>query len=158
MRNKYPSNISREQFEKVRPKLESLRKRTRPRVVDLYEVFCGILYILKSGCSWRMLPVDFPKWRTVHEYFRIWSQPLEGNTESPLESILKELVLKERLKFGRDEEPSFIIIEAQSVQNAETASEKDYDAGKKVSGIKRHLAVDLLGLPHAIHITTANVT
>ena len=58
----------------------------------------------------------------------------------------------------RHESTSFCIIDAQSVQNASSAQEKGYDAGKKVSGIKRHIAVDTNGLPHAIHVTTANVT
>lgn len=59
---------------------------------------------------------------------------------------------------GRTETTSFIIVDAQSVKNTDTAEEKGYDGGKQVSGIKRHLAVDTQGLPHAIHITTANVT
>ena len=60
MRKKvYGSDISREQFERIRPLLEGVRKRTKPRTVDLYEVFCGVLYLLKSGCQWRMLPDDF---------------------------------------------------------------------------------------------------
>jgi transposase len=55
--------------------LESVRKQTKPRTVDLYEVFCGVLYLLKSGCQWRMLPSEYPKWRTVHAYFAKWSEP-----------------------------------------------------------------------------------
>ena len=66
MRQKYPSDISREQFEPILPILESSRKTTKPRNVDLYDVFCAVLYLLKSGCQWRMIPKDFPKWRTVH--------------------------------------------------------------------------------------------
>lgn len=58
----------------------------------------------------------------------------------------------------REEQTSFCIIDAQSVSNASTAENKGYDAGKKVSGIKHHIAVDTNGLPHAIHVTTANVT
>lgn len=69
----YPSNITREQFELIREDLESARNKTKPRKLDLYEVFCGILYILKGSCQWRMLPKDFPKWRSVHQYFLIWS-------------------------------------------------------------------------------------
>ncbi len=89
MRRIYPSDISREQFEQIRPLLEGSRKKTRPRQVDLYDVFCGILSLLKSGCQWRMLPSDFPKWRTVHEYFRQWSaEPAEGS--SLLEQALKK--------------------------------------------------------------------
>ncbi|GHU80981.1 hypothetical protein FACS1894191_7350 [Clostridia bacterium] len=63
-----------------------------------------------------------------------------------------------RIDDGRRESTSFCIIDAQSVQNADTAEEKGYDAGKKVSGIKRHIAVDTNGLPHAIHVTTANIS
>jgi transposase len=63
-----------------------------------------------------------------------------------------------RTKNQRTQKTSFVIIDAQSVKNTDTADEKGYDAGKKVSGIKRHIAVDTQGLPHAIHITTANVT
>ena len=65
----YPSDINREQFDKIKPILESARKKTRPRSIDLYDVFCGVLYVLKSGCQWRMLPKEFPKWRTCHYYF-----------------------------------------------------------------------------------------
>ena len=63
-----------------------------------------------------------------------------------------------RIDDGRPELTSFCIIDAQSVQNADTAQEKGYDAGKKISGIKRHIAVDTNGLPHAIHVTTANIS
>lgn len=64
----------------------------------------------------------------------------------------------ERQNNGRTEKTSFLIIDAQSVKNTDTAERKGYDAGKKVSGIKRHIAVDTNGLPHLIHITTANIT
>ena len=56
MSHSYPSDISREQFARILPTLESARRRTKPRTVDLYDVFCGVLYLLKSGCQWRMLP------------------------------------------------------------------------------------------------------
>ena len=89
MRKKYPSDISQMQFEKIRPLLEAARKKTRPRAIDLYEVFCAVLYVLKSGCQWRMLPKDFPKWRNVYSYFQIWSAPRETKP-SILEEILKK--------------------------------------------------------------------
>ena len=89
MRNKYPSDISCEQFEQVRLLLESARKRTKPTMVDLYEVFCAVLYLLKSGCQWRMLPKEFPKWRTVHSYFAKWSEPGQDGI-SVLERALKK--------------------------------------------------------------------
>ena len=74
MSHSYPSDISREQFAHILPTLESARRRTKPRTVDLYDVFCGVLYLLKSGCQWRMLPADFPNWRTCYQYFRQWSE------------------------------------------------------------------------------------
>jgi transposase len=87
-RKPYPSDGSREQFERVRPLLEAVRKRTKPRTVDLQEVFNAVLYLLKSGCQWRMLPEGFPKWRTVHSYFSQWSEPGPDGS-SALERALK---------------------------------------------------------------------
>jgi transposase len=87
-RAKYPSDISREQFESIMPLLESACKKTDTRTVDLYEVFCAVLYLLKSGCQWRMLPSDFPKWCIVHHYLSLWSLKPEGGT-SLLEQGLK---------------------------------------------------------------------
>lgn len=89
MRKKYQSDISREQFEHIRVLLESSSKRTKPRTVELYEVFCAVLYLLKSGCQWRMLPGEFPKWRTVHSYFAKWSKPDQDGV-SVLERALKK--------------------------------------------------------------------
>jgi transposase len=89
MRASYPSDISQEQFSKILPILLSARKQTRPRTLDLYEVFCAILYVIKSGCQWRMLPSDFPKWNSVYTYFQMWSA--QGNDEpSLLEKALKK--------------------------------------------------------------------
>ena len=63
-----------------------------------------------------------------------------------------------RRSLGRNEQTTFLIVDAQSVKNTDTAENKGFDGGKLVSGIKRHIAVDTNGLPHAIHVTTANVT
>jgi hypothetical protein len=75
MRKPYPSDITRAQFERIRSLLEGARKKTRPRQIDLHEVFCAALYLLKNGCQWRMLPADFPDWRSVYAYFCIWRAP-----------------------------------------------------------------------------------
>lgn len=72
-RPEFPSDISREQFESVRPMLEAARRKTRPRKHDLYDVFCAVLYFLDSGVAWRSMPPGFPPWRTVHEYFTQWT-------------------------------------------------------------------------------------
>jgi transposase len=102
-RQSYTSDISREQFEQIREELENIRKTTRPRNVDLYDVFCAVLYILDNGSKWRNLPHDFPKWENVYRYFRIWSEPNEDGV-SLLETLLKKRFprfvdrLKEELK------------------------------------------------------------
>ena len=84
MRKKYANDISREKFEGILPVLQSVRRRTKPTTVDLYEVFCAVLYLLRSGCQWRMLPRDFPKWRTVHSYFALGVQIFPFRELTPL--------------------------------------------------------------------------
>ena len=90
MRKSYPSDITREQFETIRSFLESAKKATKPREVDLYDIFCAIQYVLREGCRWRSLPHDFPKWQNVYAYFRIWSEEDE-NGRSLLDRVLKNL-------------------------------------------------------------------
>ena len=90
MQKSYPSDISQEQFEKIRPILESSRKKTKPRKLDLYDVFCAVLYVLKSSCQWRMLPKDFPRWENVYYYFQMWNKK-NGAEPSLLEIVLKKI-------------------------------------------------------------------
>lgn len=156
--NKYPSDITREQFAYIKPLLESARKRTKPRIYDLYDVWNGLNYVLKTGCQWRALPHEYPKWRTVHEYFSLWKKEDALTQQSTLDRALKKIGSGERTKNGKKCTTTFLILDAQSVKNTDTATPKGYDGGKKVSGIKRHLAVDTNGLPHALFVTTANVT
>lgn len=84
-KKKYQSDISREQFAKIAPILESAKKRTRPRNVDLYDVFCGVLYLLRSGCQWRLVPKEYPDWKLLHYYFTIW------NKTKVLNKVLKKI-------------------------------------------------------------------
>ena len=89
--SQYPSDISKEQFERIRSILENAKKKTKPRQIDLYEIFNAILYLLKSGCQWRMLPKEYPKWKTVHKYFTIWRITNIKNNKSLLEEVLKKI-------------------------------------------------------------------
>jgi transposase len=94
MRKKYPSDVPREQFLKILPVLELVRKKTRPRRLDLYDVFCGVLYVLKSGCQWSMLPSEFGNHKTVHKYFMQWNEEKKINKKkqpSALEQVLKKI-------------------------------------------------------------------
>ena len=90
----YPSDLTREQFEKIRPLLESARKKTHPRTLDLYDVCNAVLYVLKTGCQWSALPHDFPKYKTTHSYFMKWSEEKriqKKKQSSVLEQILKKI-------------------------------------------------------------------
>ena len=86
----YPSDISREQFEILRPALEGAKKTTKPRDIDLYSVFCAILYIIKGGIQWRMLPSDFPKRGIVRYYYDVWSAKREDGS-TILSEVLKKI-------------------------------------------------------------------
>ena len=90
MHKNYPSYVTKEQFENIRSILENSKKKTKPRNLDLYEVFCAILYVLKSGCQWRILPKHFPKWQTVYYYFQIWNKNSDKKS-STLQVILKKI-------------------------------------------------------------------
>lgn len=130
MRKEYPSDISREQFEKIEKDLRRAKKSTKPAKYDLYDIFCAVLYLLKEGCTWRAIPHDFPKWNAVRYYYDIWAKPDE-NGISLLDEIVDKLVEMERKKNGREELTTMVIVDSKSTQNADTAKEKGYDAGKK---------------------------
>ena len=128
--HQYSSDISREEYGQIREDLEAARKKTRPRKYDLYDVFCAVLYVVQGGIQWRMLPSDYPKWQTVYYYFRVWSKKDETGV-SILDKVLQKLVKQIRNEDLRRDKTTFGIVDAQSVQNADTAEEKGYDAGKK---------------------------
>jgi len=130
MRRQYDSDVSREQFAQISQDLESTKKATRPRKVDLYDVFCAILYLLKSACTWRNLPHDFPHWKLVYYYWTAWTQKDE-NGQSILDYVQDKLVAIERYESGRNPLPSMLIVDSKTVQNADCAEEKGYDGGKK---------------------------
>ena len=98
---RYPSDITREQFDLIREDLENAKKKTKPRKIDLYDIFNGLLYILKTGCQWRFLPKEYPKWRTVHEYFLIWRKSA-NNKKSLLEKVLKKIGWKGESETGSE--------------------------------------------------------
>ncbi len=116
-----------------------------------------MLYRLRSGCPWRALSSDFPKWRTVHAHFQIWSE-LNVEGVSLFARAHKNQVGVAREKQGRSAYSAFLMVDASRVKDTDMTRRKGYDAGRKVSRIKRHLAVDKQDLPHAIAVTTAAVT
>ena len=86
----YPSDISREEFEIIREDLEKAKRKTRPRKTDLYDIFCAVMYIVKGGIQWRMLPSDFPNWKLVYYYFTVWSKK-DDHGVSLLDKVLKKI-------------------------------------------------------------------
>ena len=131
MRKSYPSDISREQFEQIRHRLESFKKRTRPSEYDLYDIYCAINYVLREGCRWRSLPHDYPPWKAVYFHYMAWRKPKE-NGLSLLDDILCDLVSYERqYADGRTPKTTMVIPDSRSVKNTDTSNEKGYDAGKK---------------------------
>lgn len=86
----YPSDITRKQFNQILPILEKSKKKTKPRKLSLYKIFNAILYVTTTGCQWRALPKDYPKWNSVHYYFKIWSQK-NSEDSSTLEEVLKKI-------------------------------------------------------------------
>ncbi len=152
MRRKlYPSDLSDEEWAKLKPHLLKPPGRGAPRRVNLREVINALRYLSRTGCQWRMLPHDLPPWEIVYYYFRHWRD------DGTWERLNRELRIEVRLSVGKDPEPSAAILDSQSVKATEMSEGRGYDAGKKVNGIKRHLLVDTLGLVLRVMVLTANI-
>ena len=152
MRTKpYPSDLTDAQWDILKPLLPPASHLGRPRKTDLRDIVDAIFYRNRNGCTWRALPHDFPPWRTVYEYFAAWKA--DGTWEELNGAVRRKL----RVAAGRPHTPTTASLDSQSVKATEAADSRGYDGAKKVTGRKRHILVDSLGLLLAVAVTTADV-
>ena len=148
---RYPTDLTDEDWARVEPMLPKPAKTGRQREVDLREVLNAIRYMTRSGGGWRMLPKDFPPWQTVYWWFRRFVRLLLFRT------IHDIALMTDRERQGREASPTAGVVDSQTVK-APSAKTRGYDAGKKVVGRKRHVAVDTDGRLLMVNLTPADIS
>lgn len=144
---RYSSDLTDSQWQHIKPHFDTSRRRQH----DLrYDIFDGILYLVKTGCQWRMLPGEFAPWQTVYYYFRRWRE------QGRIGYLLSVARRAARGQAARATEPSAAIIDCQSVPGTRVGGLSGFDGYKKVKGRKRHIAVDTQGLTWAVLVHAAN--
>ena len=148
---RYPTDLTDEEWQRIAPLLPVPARRGRKPGVELREVLNAIRYMTRSGGGWRMLPKDFPPWQTVYWWFRRFVRLLLFRT------IHDVALMMDRERQGREASPTAGVIDSQTVK-APSAKARGFDAGKKIAGRKRHIAVDTDGRLLMVKLTTADIS
>jgi putative transposase len=150
-RRRYPTDLSDEEWQRIKPLLPQPARRGRKPKVNLREILNAIRYLARTGCGWRMLPHEFGPWQTVYWWFRRFIRRLLFQTLHDVALML------DREQAGREASPTAGVIDSQTVKAPAAPGGGGYDAAKKVKGRKRHIAVDTDGRLLMVNLTPADV-
>lgn len=145
----YETDLTDGQWGLLKPMLPPPSKKGRPPT-DRRMILNAILYVLRGGIQWRLMPSNFPPWKTVYHVFRKWAR------EKIWEAINARLRAHTRGKEGKRSRPTAAILDSQSVKSDPHGGTVGYDAAKRIKGRKRHLLVDTLGLVLGVLVTPAS--
>lgn len=148
---RYPTDLTDAEWEQIKPLLPKPAGRGRPPAADMREMLNAIRYMARSGGGWRMLPVHFGPWQTVYWWFRRFVRRLLFQTIHDIALML------DREQAGREASPTAGVVDSQTVKAPHAPGGGGCDAGKKIKGRKRHVAVDTDGRLLMVNVTAADV-